>query len=350
MASSYRHMYPQGINIVFAGGSYEADDFQKIGVRKHLVTYFAKPDVEMRSWEKFAKDCPDDDFFLILDSGAFSAWNSGVEINIDNLIEYMHKWKDVYTIAANLDKIPGERRKAPTKDDVHIAAEVGWKNSKYILSKGVPQDKLMPIFHQGEDFRWLKLMVDEGYQYIGISPSNDYSTEQRMFWLDEVYEYLTKQNRWYIKTHGYGATSQRLMKTYPWFTVDSTSWVQQAGFGQIATPFGNICMSNDPNNYDKPGCYHTLPGVEKEQLDGHIKQMGFEIDKLIEWKYEVEIKGQKVIKDRAYMERRKFNVKFLQNWEKNYKYEPKPFKEQEDIFKMLDEKLLHPKKLIRKGV
>lgn len=324
-------MYPKGINIVFAGGSHEADEFGRIGLRKHLVTYFSNPNVDMKAWEAFAKENPNDHYFLILDSGAFTAWNSGVEINIDSLIEYMHQWKHVYTMAANLDKIPGVRRQAPTKQDVHIAAEVGWKNSKYILSKGISQDKLMPIFHQGEDFRWLKLMVEEeGFRYIGISPSNDYTTEQRMFWLDEVYDYLIKLPN-YIKTHCYGMTSERLMRTYPAYSCDSTSWVLQAGFGMIATPFGNISMSDDPNNFEKNDCYHTLPAAEKEQIDLYIKQMGFEKQKLVRWDLEVDIKGKKQIRDKAYMERRKFNVKYLLEWEKSYKHEPKKLKEANDI-------------------
>lgn len=331
MSSCLKHMRPEGINIVFAGGSHEGDDFKSIKLRKHLVTYFSKPDTEMKAWEKFALENSDDHYFLILDSGAFTCWNSGDEINIDSLIEYMHKWKDVYTIAANLDKIPGVRGVLPTKADVDFAAKVGYDNSKYILSKGIPQDKLMPIFHQGEDFVWLERMVGDGFKYIGISPSNDYTTEQRMFWLDDVYDFLTKQPSWYIRTHGYGATSERLMRTYPWFTVDSTSWVQQAGFGMISTPWKNISMSDDPNNFDKNDCYHTLPPIEKQKVDEYIIQMGFDKQKLIRWECEVLIKGKPQIRDKAYMERRKFNVKYLLEWEKNYKLEPKPFKEVADI-------------------
>lgn len=341
-------MNPTGINIVFAGGSFDGDDFPGIKLRKHLVTYFSKPDSEMRSWEKFGKENPDDHYFLILDSGAFTAWNSGEEVNIDSLIEYMHKWKDVYTIAANLDKIPGVRRQLPTKEDVDVAAKVGYDNSKYILSKGIPLDKLMPIFHQGEDFVWLEKMVGDGFRYIGISPSNDYTTEQRMFWLDDVYNYLTKQPSWFIKTHGYGMTSERLMKAYPAYSADSTSWVQQAGFGMISTPFpiGSVSMSDDQNNFDKPNCYHNLPKVEKEQLDNYIREMGFDIQKLIRWEVEVNIKGKVQIRDKAYMQRRKFNVKYLLEWEKSYKREGKPFKEVDDIFESLEAK---PKlKLVKK--
>lgn len=338
MSNGYAHMNPQGINIIFAGGAWEADDFAGINLRKHLITYFSKPDVDMRCWEKFGKENPDDHYFLILDSGAFSAWNSGVEVNIDNLIEYMHKWKHVYTIAANLDKIPGVRRQAPTKADVDLAAKVGYDNSKYILSKGIPQDKLMPIFHQGEDFVWLERMVGDGFRYIGISPSNDYTTEQRMFWLDDVYDYLTKQPSWYIKTHAYGMTSERLMTTYPTYTADSTSWVLQAGFGMIATPWRNISMSDDPNNFEKNDCYHTLPPSEKKMVDDYIEKMGFDKDKLIRWEVPVIVKGQEIMKDKSYMVRRKFNVKYLLQWEKSYKYQPKPFREVNDIFDLVDDK------------
>ena len=76
---------------------------------------------------------------LFLDSGAYSAWSKGIEINIDEYIEFVKKYKDNLTVYANLDDI-----NSPEKT---------WENQRYMESKGL---KPLPCFHYGEDVKYLK--------------------------------------------------------------------------------------------------------------------------------------------------------------------------------------------------
>jgi len=171
---------------------------------------------------------------LIIDSGAFSAWTKGVVINLEKYIEFC-KWvieqkpcDIVYFV--NLDKIPGSFGVKPTKDDIEESAKVGLENYKVMKSAGL---KVIPVFHQHEDFKWLKEMMKET-DYIGISPANDVSVKKRIAWLRKVYTILGTD----YKTHLFGFTAFEALKIFPCYSADSTSWLAPARYGQYSS-FGN---------------------------------------------------------------------------------------------------------------
>jgi len=137
----------------------------------------------------------------------------------------------------------------------------------------------MPIYHQGESIDWLKRMIDHGASYIGISPSNDYATNQRQHWLDDVFDYLKGLPNM-PKTHGYAVTSPVLMRQYPWFSVDSASWVQQGGYGSINTPFGPITMSDRDSimgKADAMGGRGWSPEM-KDKVAKYLDSIGLDIE------------------------------------------------------------------------
>ncbi|MFA7671804.1 MAG: hypothetical protein WCY53_06070, partial [Sphaerochaetaceae bacterium] len=174
---------------------------------------------------------------LFLDSGAFSAWAQGVEVNIDEYIQFCLNHLDLVDVIANLDVIPGRPYQRLTQKDIDDSAAQGWKNYKKMLRAGVPKEKLVHIFHQGEDMKWLRRMVAE-IPYIGLSPANDKTTNQKIMWLDSCMEYVTdkKDGMPIVKFHGFAVTSLRLMLRYPWYSVDSTSWVVTGRLGSIYVP------------------------------------------------------------------------------------------------------------------
>ena len=124
-------------------------------------------------------------------------------------------------------------------------------------------------------------MVDHGCGYIGNSPSNDYHTNQRMHWLDDVFDYLTSLPKM-PKTHGYAVTSPLLMKTYPWFSVDSASWIHQGGMGVVGTPYGTITLTDREDLMIKPGSWDsaTWSPEAKAKVTEYFKAMGFTVDEL----------------------------------------------------------------------
>lgn len=173
---------------------------------------------------------------LFIDSGAFSAWNNDAIINLDDYIHFCKSHINDIDIVANLDVIPGKPFQKLTKTDIEFSAKQGWSNYKKMLRAGIPAEKLIHIFHQGEEFKWLKRLVNYG-TYIGLSPANDKTTSQKKDWLDRCMEYVTDAEGFpIVKFHGFAVTSVTLMLRYPWFSVDSASWAATSRMGGIIIP------------------------------------------------------------------------------------------------------------------
>lgn len=172
---------------------------------------------------------------MLLDSGAFSAWNAGAQIDLDDYIRFIRENIDYVSAYVNLDVIPGEPGRIPTPTEVEESAQQGWNNMLYMEGVGLSP---VPVFHQGEQFKWLERMIEHGCEYIGISPANDRSTQQKQLWLDRVFNLVCDDDGYArVKTHAFGVTSPHLISRYPWHTVDSTTWLAAGSrFGLVRTP------------------------------------------------------------------------------------------------------------------
>lgn len=169
---------------------------------------------------------------LFLDSGAYTAWAKGDPIDIDAYAEYAIKHKEAWHIVANLDVIPGKWGVDPTPTELEKSAEQGWENYRYLSQRLADTGlTLMHIYHQGEPIKWLKKLMDE-MEYFGISPNNAFGTTEKCEWLDSLMPLLTDhKGRPLRKFHSFGATAFRVMLGYPWYSIDSTSWVLAGRYG-----------------------------------------------------------------------------------------------------------------------
>jgi len=187
---------------------------------------------------------------LMLDSGAYSAWTKGQPLNIEDYTKYVLENIDCLDYIVNLDVIPGRWRQKPTKKEFDLSAKDSWGNYIYMLEQGVPKNKLIPVFHQHENFGFLRLMLSNSIPYIGLSPANDETAQGRKIFLDECMKYVCdKDGNPIVKFHGFGVNSLGLMKRYPWFSVDSSSWVWYSMYGMILVPryrSGEYCYDEQP--------------------------------------------------------------------------------------------------------
>ena len=113
---------------------------------------------------------------------------------------------------------------------VNESAEISSKNSDIIKEAGTAP---IEVFHQSEDFRFLRRMCDKEDPYIGVSPANDVAPSRRATWLDEAFNIIEKEYGGRVRTHGLGVTSFNLMYKYPWTSADSASFAITAGFGRV---------------------------------------------------------------------------------------------------------------------
>ena len=216
------------MRIFFAGVSKQYEDaFLSLGVKNYLSSYENQKGTDLAA-DIAGRIQPGNAF--LLDSGAFSVWRSGRTINLAEYIDYAkdfvkkHKGKIDHIYTVNLDVIPGVQGIKPTPKEVDDAAKEGWENMLQFERAG-----LIPlhIFHQGEKFEWLE-KISARHRYIGISPNNDASIKSKFRWMQRVYSIIKAKNM----THGFAVTARKLMLAFPWYSVDSTSWLAPVMYGK----------------------------------------------------------------------------------------------------------------------
>lgn len=229
-------------------------------------------------------------FNLILDSGAFSAWTKKTEISVEEYTDFCLKHLDHIEYIVNLDVIPGEPGHYDISErELDRAASQGWAHYQY-MCEHLPKEKIIPVFHQGEKFRWLKQMV-EATEYLGLSPANDRSTYEKIMWLDECMQYVCdSEGMPKVKFHAFGVTSVRILRRYPWYSADSASWVMFSRYGTILLPhmspkgeyiYGNApitiqvtqrATSKERSTWEH---YDNMPFEAKQNVRKYVHEMGF---------------------------------------------------------------------------
>ena len=209
---------------------------------------------------------------VFLDSGAFSAFTKGVDVDLDAYCRYIHDNMDIIEVidgalcASVLDGI-GDPYKT-------------YLNQKAMEERGV---KPLPCFHYGEPEEYLEYYI-ENYSYITLGGMVPISTPQLRYWLDRLWsKYLTDdEGRPKIKVHGFGLTVLELMTKYPWYSVDSSSWVQIAANGNILIPNKGILAVSDtsPNRHVANQHFDTLTPPLKEAARELLASQGFDIERM----------------------------------------------------------------------
>lgn len=201
--------------------------------------------------------------WLFIDSGAFSihtgkaklpGWKGTEPPTFKDFeqayIEYLNSIDEYVDVCAQLDTIPGEFGKPKSKEDYEESAKKSWGNFLYMRTQLKSPDKVMPVFHFGESFDVLKQMLewtDENgnhLDYVGISPANDASQEEKNIYLGEVEQVIAASSDPDVKVHFFGMTSLDALSKYKCYSADSISHRQIAGYCKIWSPtFGVISVS-----------------------------------------------------------------------------------------------------------
>jgi len=262
------------MRIFYAGEGYE--DVQSRNKANVLISFYymdyKKRHTDLKKKWEWSK--------LFIDSGAFTAWSQGCKINIDQYINYIKmNFADHYAVL-----------------DVIGSAEGTYKNQKYMESKGVTP---IPCFHYGEDWKWLDLYC-KNYDYVCLGGMVPISTPELIKWLDVVFAKYPKQ-----KFHGFGLTSPKLLRDYPWHTVDSSTWIMHMKYNEISSPFvGQLYLGK--NKEDSKKIVNNLKNLKWVEL---IKGYGWNPEDLFD----------------NYRLRTEFNLKEFQRYEK-WVNENKPWK------------------------
>lgn len=259
----------------------------------------------------------------MLDSGAFSAWNCGKEVDLDHYIAFIRAHAEYLDYYVALDVIPGAFGVTPTPEEVEVSAARSWDNLLYMEAHGLQP---IPVFHMGEQFKWLRRMVEHGCPYIGISPANDRTTGAKRVWLDRVFDEITDpEGKAVVKTHAFGVTSIDLLMRYPWYSADSTTWIMMAARGKILLPH----WEHGKWKFDKKPsvCYISEPYGEGFVLVRGLKDAAWrhvesEREHVLSWLAYAGSTLERAEQD--YKERARLCAFFFLEFERNFV--PKPFR------------------------
>lgn len=179
----------------------------------------------------------------MLDCGAYSAWLRRENIDLDAYIAFIKEHGSKFFSVVALDVIPGQ---GATRRGIEEGAAQSARNFTYMRGKGIDP---IPVFHMGEQWHWLDKMLDQRIPYIGISPDMRASQVTILRWLDHCFTRITdKDGIPLCKSHGFGVTAHRIVRRYPWFSVDSTTWALSAANGNVLMP----CFTKLGPDYSQP--------------------------------------------------------------------------------------------------
>ena len=258
---------------------------------------------------------------LLIDSGAHSAHTKGITLDLEEYIGFVNENIDKFTLYVQVDKIPGVYRMPKTAKDWLEAPQLSWENYLYMREKSKDPSKLVPVFHQGEDLKWLRNMLDYTFSdgshipYIGLSPRGDVSLKAKYDFSAECFATIQNSSNPNVKTHAFGATSLEMLERLPYTSADSTTWVLVSAFGQVWMP---NCIDGDINgvgiklgvseeNRSHPTATQTYweqPAKIKKKLDDYFESIGTNIEEL----------------SVSHSARALASAKYVQNWAENYEY------------------------------
>ena len=305
---------PCGFNLYFAGSLNKVfeEDLKDKGAHRLASQLLDKAVIEGWMEGRDAGRCKG---HLLIDSGAFSAHTRDAEVDVDAYIDFLNRIDPYVHVCAQVDKIPGKFRKPKTRQELEEAPELSWQNYLYMRPKLKSPEKLLPIFHQGEDYKWLHNILDwrdpetgAKVEYMGISPANDQPVKEKIKFIEKCFNIIKKSSNPDIKTHAFGMTSLYVLEMYPFTSADSTSWLLNGANGSIMTKYGAVLLSEKSLN--NPQHIRKMPKAAQQEIQQYVESKGYDIERL----------------SKEYTDRIRFNIDYLLDWARNYKYNPSSVK------------------------
>lgn len=184
---------------------------------------------------------------MVSDSGAFSAWQAGVKVDLDDYIGWCRDWRSHKDRPpcdhVNLDVIAGSKHRKASQDELAAAVRASMANADYMRDAGLPVGE---VYHQFEPLHYLDQLLErrrpgEILQVATLKSAG--MTEKRAF-LDGVWHHLITKARTRGRrtvgrdqlaippVHGLGISNKDLIWRYPWWSVDTLGWVAPGIYGR----------------------------------------------------------------------------------------------------------------------
>lgn len=269
---------------------------------------------------KYKQEHPEYTAKIMVDSGAFSLYQNSkkkgevlsddeLKAYVDDYIEFLNEWGEYIFTFVGVDTVPNP-------DDVdQTFAQKTWDNYLYMWERLKPEirHKLMPVFHYGEDFKWLENMLEhkhpDGTQldWVGLAISLEGTKKVRIEWGSKCRSIINKSSNPNVKTHAFGVGVKSVLDHVEVTSTDATSWLKRAAYGMISIKDKTIYISDIQKEKMKGVHLSEKSAALQEDVEKIITDRGFTIDDLMTDPYA----------------RAKFNILDTVDWAANLKKEKK---------------------------
>ncbi len=238
--------------------------------------------IRTREWSK-ETGLPEDKYY---DSEEFLAYANGY-------VQFLKDHKEVAQHYANIDVIGNPK--------------LTWKNQKLLESLGINP---VPVVHFGTDLKWLKKYVSAGYTYIGLGGLvggrvGGSASPDKNRWIASCFAEVCPAPTYLpsVRFHGFGVSTWRVIRKYPWYSVDSAAWAKLGAFGNIMVPrkrrgewdFSGgeeiVSVSKDsPSRHKADSHYFTMTLAEREMVNEWLEEVCVPLGRLAD-SGETEVEG-----------------------------------------------------------
>lgn len=149
---------------------------------------------------------------LFGDSGAYSAKHQGAAIVLVEYAAWLKRWEHLFSAYANLDVIGDAKASAA--------------NLRKLEGMGLHP---LPVFHGGEPWSYLERYL-AAYPYIALGGAVGADRGLIDAWLVKCFRLAQPAGAVY---HGFGMTRWPLLRDFPFYSVDSSSWGSAYRYGVL---------------------------------------------------------------------------------------------------------------------
>lgn len=278
-----------GCSVYFYSGAYDQDLKRELNADQLFSIYHEKRLVVDTIMYK--REHPECTAKIMLDSGAFTLYQKYKKNNevlpdevlqqyVDDYIDFLNEWGDELFCFVAVDSVPD-----PTNVDQSFAQKT-WDNYLYMYSKlkESVRDKLIPVFHYGEDFKWLRNMLEYRHEdgspvdYIGLAISLEGTRKVRITWGQECMKIIERSSNPNVKTHAFGVGVKSVLDNINVTSTDATSWVKRAAYGMISIDDKTIYVSDIQKKKLCGNHYGERSMAFQEEVEKIINDRGFRFD------------------------------------------------------------------------
>lgn len=197
---------------------------------------------------------------------------------VDDYAEFLKTYKDICNVYVSMDAIYDPKT----------------SYESFIYLRETHGLNPLPVYHYAEPIEWLKKYM-EVTDYIGISGlGQGINKKDYIQWADRVFDLVCSgpNHLPMYKIHGFALTSTELIHRWPWWSVDSSSWVQFSQFGKILIPkmVGNkishkvkpyeiFVSTRSPAISRDEEHFETLSNMEQKHILDYLHSLGINYGK-----------------------------------------------------------------------